>query len=209
MDRLDIQKFNFVEFLGRYNPNPEETHTLFSLLEELPDIIGEGVWIAGGAIRKTILGEALNTDIDFFFRSREAFEWFKNELVALGATLEGKTDHQETYEYYSPNLDETFKLQLITIDFYENVLELLDSFDFTICQFAYDGVDLYCGKYSLWDLSRKRLAIHKITYAIPSLRRIIKYSKQGFYACSGFLTEFLNEVVNNPETIDEEILYID
>ncbi|KJE26782.1 hypothetical protein LG52_2979 [Geobacillus kaustophilus] len=52
MDRLDIQKFNFVEFLGRYNPNPEETHTLFSLLEELPDIIDEGVWIAGGAIRK-------------------------------------------------------------------------------------------------------------------------------------------------------------
>jgi hypothetical protein len=210
--KLGMQKFSFSEFLGRYNPSPEKTHSLFSLLDELKAIknmLGNGVWIAGGAIRKTILGEALNTDVDFFFGSSEILEKFKAEIIDYGAELQHKTDHQETYVYNSSALEGEVKLQLVKIDYYKDVESLLNSFDFTICQFAYDGENLYCGKYSLWDLSRKRLAIHKITYAIPSMRRIIKYSKQGFYACSGFLADFLTSIASEPSLIDEEILYID
>ena len=61
-----------------------------------------------------------------------------------------------------------------------------DRFDYTICQFAVDtnGM-LWCGDHSLWDLARKRLAVHRITFPVSSLRRLLKYTSKGFYACSG------------------------
>ncbi|MNV76271.1 hypothetical protein D3C71_1696100 [compost metagenome] len=93
--------------------------------------------------------------------------------------------------------------------YYDSAETLLDSFDFTITQLAYDGTDLIFGKYTLWDLTRKRLALHKLTYGVATTRRLIKYTNQGFTACAGVLQSILEAVVANPDVIQSDVKYVD
>jgi hypothetical protein len=201
---LKIQHYNFKDFLQRYNNDTD--FELFKVLEELP-ILTEGVWIAGGAIRRTIIGDPLTSDFDFFFRDKESLDTYRKLLLEKGAKETKKTDHQETYTITVA--EKVRFIQLIKINFYVDVKSVLDSFDFTISQFAYVGTNLICGEYSLWDLSRRRLALHKLTYGVATMRRLIKYSNQGFTACAGVMQSILEAVVNKPETINSEIQYID
>jgi hypothetical protein len=86
---------------------------------------------------------------------------------------------------------------------------VIDSFDFTICQFAFDGASIYMGDWSLYDLARKRLVPHRVTYGVSTIRRIIKYCNQGYTVCSGGLAQILGEVAKNPAIINAETQYID
>lgn len=60
-----------------------------------------------------------------------------------------------------------------------------------------------------WDLGRKRLAAHKLSYATASMRRLIKYTRQGFTACAGCMADMLEQVVASPEIIRRETEYVD
>lgn len=196
--------YNFKDFLQRYNN--ETDFELFKVLEELPPLT-DGVWIAGGAIRRTLIGDLLTSDFDFFFRDKETLDTYRKSLFDKGAKETRKTDHQETYTITIAEKPRI--IQLIKINFYVDIESVLDSFDFTISQFAYDGTNLICGEYSLWDLSRHRLALHKLTYGVATMRRLIKYTNQGFTACAGVMQSILEAVVNNPKVINSEIQYVD
>lgn len=196
----ELQIFNFIDFLTRYGIVYEDTQ--LSKLD-LPIISQFGPWIAGGAIRRTIIKEKLNSDIDIFFRNIEQYEEFKLALDARDYIKKKENQFNITY------IKNDIEVQLININFYQSPLEIINSFDFTICQFVFDGTYLYCGKTALWDLARKRLVVNKITYAIASMRRIIKYTKQGFYACNGTMNAILESVIKNPEIINMEVSSID
>ena len=103
-------------------------------------------------------------------------------------------------------------VQLIKTNYYDSPETLLNTFDFTLCQFAIEvnktGV-LYCGDTALYDVARKRLVVNQIEYPVASLRRMIKYTQQGFYACEGCLTEFLKIVSEQPELITNKPKYLD
>ncbi|CAL8901955.1 conserved hypothetical protein [Bacillus pumilus] len=207
-DMFHTQKFNFEDFLSRYIDEPEEME-IFDVVNTLkPFQIGVGqVWVAGGAVRKTLLQKEIDSDYDFFFSNNEALVAFKQHVKEEGGKLSSETLHQETYLIDIQNKPRV--IQLIKIGFYENVSKLLDTFDFTITQFAYDGESLYAGSHSLWDLSRNRLALHKLTYGVATMRRLIKYTNQGFIACAGTMQSILEEAVKNPDVIKSEIKYID
>lgn len=102
-----------------------------------------------------------------------------------------------------------YRIQLIKKLFFKDAADLIDFFDFTICQFVTDGEDLLCGDFSLWDLARKRLVINKITYPVSSMRRLIKYTKQGFYACNGTMSTFLEKVIEKPSMLETRFQYVD
>jgi hypothetical protein len=62
----------------------------------------------------------------------------------------------------------------------------------------------------LWDLGRKRLAIHKVTYPVATMRRMIKYTRQGFNACAGCMATLLRETATSPEAMASlDIAYVD
>ncbi|GFN32399.1 hypothetical protein [Paenibacillus xylaniclasticus] len=197
-------KYNANDFFERYF-NIEEME-LFKVLDELPEL-GDGVWLGGGALRRTLVSHELDSDFDFFFSSGKKLKKFREELVASGANKTASNDHQETYTYQIGK--KSYIIQLIKIAFYENPEDLIDSFDFTITQLAYDGEYLYCGDYTLWDLGRNRLALHKLTYGVATMRRMIKYTKQGYTACSGTMQSILEAVIENPDVVRSEIQYID
>jgi hypothetical protein len=192
---------------------------LAKTLERLPKPSSEGPWIAGGAVRRTIQCKTLDSDFDFFFASADQTEKFAADLVSLGGQLRGKNEKNQTYILPSKVVggdNETpltqlpeLKIQLITFQYFASAEQVIDSFDFTLCQFAYDGSKLYMGDFSLWDVARKRLVPNRISYATSSLRRLLKYANQGFTVCGGALSEILQQVVQNPQIIEADTLYID
>ncbi len=101
-------------------------------------------------------------------------------------------------------------LQFIKIGFYPTAEAVIDSFDFTACQCAYDGETLTVGEYTLWDLGRRRLAVHRVTFPVSTIRRMLKYGKQGFTVCSGGITKVLADTIADPslqQNMDTE--YVD
>jgi hypothetical protein len=74
-----------------------------------------------------------------------------------------------------------YNLQLISFKYHTTVEELLNKFDFTVCQFAYDGSKLYMGSKSLGDLMFNRLNFNctENKYSIY-WKRWNKYNSAGF-----------------------------
>jgi len=160
-------------------------------------------WICGGAIRNLIEGKENTTDYDIFFKDEATMLDFTDRIAEdrISETDTNITFHKKV----NGNL---VKIQAIKL-YYPTIQDTLDSFDFTITQFGFDGQYLYCGDYSLFDLARKRLALHKLTFGVSTVRRLIKYTKQGFTACPGVLADILHRTVENPSVIREETVSLD
>ena len=88
-------------------------------------------------------------------------------------------------------------------------VKTLDSFDFSLCQCGYDGTNLLFGDWALFDIASKRLVPGRIRYGTSSLRRIIKYTRQGFSICSGGLAHMLEQIAADPSIIQAEVEYVD
>lgn len=202
------QKFDFSEFLSRSTDRPFAETTLAKILYELPRLGPSGPWIAGGALRRTIGNKEPDSDFDFFFRNEDQLEKFAENLDEKEFKRVNETEHH--VQYSGQIADAQRIIQLIKFRYYENTEDVIDSFDFTICQFVFDGAELTCGDFSLWNLGRRRLAIHKISFPLSTMRRVLKYGSQGFIACGGALTQILTATSNNPSLLEQmHIQYVD
>ena len=165
-----------------------------------------GPWVAGGSIRRLLTGGSpFESDIDVFFASETQKDaWLERIKAAFPEAVSLANAQNVTL-----TLPDGKKLQAIHVAYYETPQAVIDSFDYTICQLVTDGERLETGEFTLWDLARKRLVLHRLEYPVPTMRRMIKYVKQGFYACPGMMTDLLTRVVQNPALINQEILYFD
>ena len=194
-----LQKFDSTHprFVDLIPPNCQ----LLGLLALLP-ALGNGVWLVGGAIRRTIIGKEIDSDLDIVFSSKENKDKFHAALSSAGFV---PTEVGTNTNWLHPGI-KNVKVQTIYLRYYNSPEEIFSTFDFTICQFAFDGNSLYCGECALFDLANRRLVPNNIMYASASLRRIIKYSKQNFYLCSGAASEFLRKVISNPSSVLNQTL---
>lgn len=204
MQTLNATQFNRIA-------NDKNYSELWNVVQWLPK--PHNFFVAGGAIRRTISGESLKEgDIDLFFRTDKDRQKYEIELSERkDFKLIADKEHVSTYEHVH-NKDK-YEVQLIKIGYYTDASSLLDSFDYTVAQFAMDPniPEFYAGDFSLYDLGRKRLAVNKITYPVASLRRLIKYTSQGYYACNGCLQEYVNELREIPDADfkNRKISYVD
>lgn len=187
---------------------------LVKALSRLPPVGANGPWIAGGAVRRTIQGEALDSDFDFFFRDEVQARQFAKAMDDLGAAKIAESPKAMTFMLPSEAVEgKTYlpemKVQAIAFAYFPDAEAVIDSFDFTLSQFAYDGSNVYIGTFSLWDVARKRIVIHKVSYGVSTTRRLLKYAAQGYTVCSGALAELLKQVVADPSVINAETEYID
>lgn len=198
------------EFLARSSDDKFDDLALVKVLAGLPPLGIAGPWLAGGALRRTILGDDPDSDFDFFFKNAEQLAEFGADLERRGFYKVRESEHHIEYRGNIGGTGMPRDIQCIRFAFYANASEVVDSFDFTICQFAFDGTKLTCGEFSLWDLGRKRLAVHKLTYPVSSMRRMLKYARQGFRACNGAIATILRETANNPQLLAAMgIAYVD
>ncbi len=195
-----MQTFSLREFAERSGVGNEAVDQFLAVS---PNVSKDGPWLAGGACRRFALGSDELSDFDMFFKDQGQADAYMAGLLEKGFSEIYRNEFNVTFRL------EEWKVQCIIINFFPTVEAVIDSFDFTICQFATDGVSLFCGDYALFDLCRKRLAVHKITYATSSVRRIIKYAGQGYKVCNGCIAAILNAVAADPSVVNANVEYID
>ena len=204
-----MQQFPLTDFLARSTDKPFEETTIAILLKALPALSSSGPWIAGGALRRTLIGGEPESDLDFFFRDADQLSSFTAALEAMGLKKFRETQHHVHYKGAIGGGEER-DVQCIRFAFYENASAVIDSFDYTICMLAFDGETLTLGDHTLWDLGRRRLAVHKITYPVSTMRRMLKYATQGFTACKGCLATILKVTASTPALLTQlDIEYVD
>lgn len=215
-----MQTFDMAEFWSRYGKTDFDGTAFAKALDRLPDISESGPWIGGGSVRRLIAGLPQDSDFDFFFADQEQFDAFCKDMKKRGAEIQHENDFNITFllpkAKAKPIGDDEFtvagpelKVQAIRLRFHPTLAETLEGFDFSLCKFGYDGTSLVCGDYSLFDLASKRLVPDRISFGTSTLRRIIKYTKQGYTICSGGLASILQQVVDDPSIIQAEVEYVD
>lgn len=193
---------NFQDFCDRSGCSTDDVMRVYEAL-------GGGSWMAGGAIRRTLIGQALDSDFDFFFKSAKALADWESGLPS-GLKLVRETEHHKHWRGTIAGSDLPIDVQAIRFRFYENAEQVIDSFDYTVTMFVLDGDEMVTTPYALWDLGRRKLAVHKISYPVATMRRLLKYTKQGFTACAGCLQSILKETASSPEAMSQlDIEYVD
>jgi hypothetical protein len=183
-------------------------------------------FLCGGALTAWIGGYPAS-DWDFFFPDLNAAETFHHRLLKEGFVLwsyQGVAEADPIFQaigagelpisgivrevivneeiraltYRKPHEKGFDYVQIVLLIQGETVQDVIDTFDFTISMLGTDGTWLYFNEYTWTDLLRKRLRVHHIHHGISTMRRMVKYSRRGFYACVGTMREIAEGVVNSP-----------
>jgi hypothetical protein len=206
------------EFVARqhYNPTtgyPARFMEVVNGIQPLNFVVGP--WLAGGSIRRLFDGNNDESDFDLFFASEAQLQSFKDTLNTPWRTTKVISENElnVTLEVtLTPTVDapqsKPFKLQLIKF-YFGSPEEVLEWFDYTNCQFLTDGNTLMVGQYTLYDIGRKQLRVNNVHHALSTVRRMLKYAKQGYSICDGTINDVLVAVANNPSILQEKVKYID
>lgn len=156
------------------------------LKRKLPELVLNNVYIGGGAIRDSLLGDK-PADVDVFGR-KEALEVFEKE------------NFKDQQPYFSNGFVRNFELDGNKIQVcYRGLFkpeDFIKHVDFSICQFAFDGKLVYTTAEALISTYSKRLivgTIHK-EFAVDSLRRLQKYIRKGYSICDGGLKQIVEVI---------------
>ena len=196
-------------FWKRYGHEKWEDNALAHALVRLPNVGINGPWLCGGAVRRLVMGMPQESDYDFFFKDANQFGIFVATMKELGAKKLHENEFNVTWELLAQDKEPKIKVQAIRIAYHANITSVLDSFDFSLCQCGYDGESFHFGEFTLFDLANKKLIPEKITYGVSSLRRMIKYTRQGYGVCGGGLANMLEQIVADPSIINKKVEYID
>lgn len=193
-------------------------------------------WLAGGAVRAWLLGEEEESDFDFFFPDVAALDLTFKRMLDDGFKVtgfQGRTRTEESEgmpEGFVPfwpvrdwiaeelieeeivraiNLESTegHDIQLVMVIRQPSPLEVIQTFDFSICQFALDDSRLWFSAHSWTDLLRRRLRVERIHHPLSTLRRCFKYMQKGYWACNGTLIAIAQAVAAHP--LDERVISLD
>lgn len=204
---LETYHYKLEDFVERYDLGGADKFK--TIMAALPPVGQDGPWLCGGALRRLLRGDALDSDWDFFFKDRAQFEAFDAAIRKVPKHTVITSEHANTYGVPVKDQGKPVKVQAVKIAYYQTLADVLDSFDFSICQFGYDGAELQCAPFALFDLARSRLAVHKITFATASVRRMLKYQTQGYTVCAGAIRALLEAVSKDPALIQSEVTYVD
>lgn len=196
-------------YWARYGKSDYESTAFAKALARLPDVCPGGPWIAGGSVRRLIAELPQESDFDFFFANEDQFNAFCESMKERGAKRRSENDFNITFDLPKGEDGPELKVQAIRLSYQPSLRETIEAFDFSICKFGFDGTTLVLGQWSLFDLANKKLVPDTISYGTSTLRRIIKYTLQGYTICAGGLANILQQVADNPAIIQSEVEYVD
>lgn len=214
------QRISLSDFWARYGRQDYDQTDFACALARLPALSVDGPWVAGGSVRRLISRLPQESDFDFFFRDQEQFDAFCAAMKERGSKVTAESDFNVTFrlpaaeakstgdDEFSPGGPE-LKVQAIRVAYHASVEAVVESFDFSICQCGYDGADLTFGQWALFDIASKRLVPGRISYGVSSVRRVIKYARQGFTICGGGLAAMLEQIAADPTIIQSDVEYVD
>ena len=157
-----------------------------------------GPWLAGGAVRKIYLDETIaDSDWDFWFKSPEQFKQAEEKLKAIGASVAYTSDNAVSFKFQDVN-NQIHNLQIVKTRYFDTAQQVIDQFDFSVCQLVTDGNKTIIGNNTARDLRSKTLRLnhHELPgYIMP---RLVKYIVYGYRPTA----ELLEKINQNLTTID-------
>jgi hypothetical protein len=155
------------------------------------DLLREGVWLGGGAIRDALRDNADVVDYDMFFAN--VLEAQRTALYLeddLGFECIFKCPQGELTTFKKDNL----KIQLITKFFYNSMEDLIDTFDITACCHATDGKIIVTKYSSVRDTFNKKINLHRIDFPNATMKRIQKYIQKGFVLTNKAVEKYVDRI---------------
>lgn len=136
----------------------------------------EGPWIAGGAVRIWMAGGSIEDhDIDVWFNNDRQLRVLWSKLLAdSNMTKVYESDSAVTFKEYGTKKT----IQLVKKQFYSSIHDVLAGFDFTCCQFGYDGEKFIADSQARYDAHHKVLRAVNLTPSI--IPRLVKYVTYGY-----------------------------
>ena len=161
----------------------------------------KNTWVAGGAIRQWFVGNEKKSDIDIFGVNDDALNGF---VLAncQGAKLIFSSINAHTYDRNGDII------QIIRGKHFTSLEQALQSFDFNVCQFGWDGNFIYSTTEAVISVLRGHLGVNSISkeLAADSLRRAFKYQKKGYIPCHGTILEICKSFVGlSDEQIESQV----
>jgi hypothetical protein len=171
-----------------YNLNDfvKQDSELFRILRKLPKPDVNGPWIAGGSLWKSIEGMPLNCDLDFFFASPQQQEVYLRIMRSIPyvnhVVSEKKNDYNTTFGFhvYDNGYNKTIPIQYVSFRYASSLEEILNGFDFTVCQFGWDGRTFFAGDNSLQHLSERKIVFNNVHNSLATAIHLRKYLEKGF-----------------------------
>lgn len=175
--------------------------------------------VAGGAFRSILVGDTVN-DYDFFFQDRR-------DIAATLALFEASHKFKKVfacpkghlYTFTTPDGEadgKLIKIQLITRHIYYDAQELLNSFDFTLCQavgdFGYSEEStpmFWFGDTWARDVKKKRAVIASVSYPVATINRIGKYKQYGYFMTERSWHDLIAQIQVGTFDGEHLALYID
>lgn len=141
---------------------------------------------------RTYTGQPFDSDVDVFFRTKEQCDEFITAITS--GAYAGSTESRKSNQYIVENtfsnqwhttitvnyMGRDWKIQCITFVFFQTIHELFESFDFDVCMMAYDGSELHVNNTTFDAIEKKMVRLIKINYPSITLKRLIKYMRQGY-----------------------------
>jgi hypothetical protein len=159
---------------------------LFRILRHLPRPDENGPWLAGGSVWKAIENLPIDCDIDFFFKNEAQYEEYVRKLKSIPYTYhivtEKKNKYNTTFGFhiYEKGYNKTIPVQFVSFRLCNSLEELLSGFDFTVCQFGFDGHRLYTGDTAFDDLKTRTIKFNNVRDTAATAIHVKKYLDRGF-----------------------------
>lgn len=208
-------------YFGLTSDNPTDEDSIYfkptfnNKFNEILFKIGSlGLMLAGGSILSIVTKTKVN-DLDFYIKNpnniNDAIVFFTSNFQNEGEPH--VTDNAITFK--RRNGRRIYKAQLIT-RFTGNVADILNTFDFTVCQGIYDFAENVFGfSDRFWtDLAKKRLVyVGSSQYPICALYRTKKYQDKGFYLPGSTVMHIALSIIRlkitNYKELKEQLMGID
>lgn len=152
---------------------------MFDLLKD------NGCYVAGGALTSIACNREIN-DLDIYFPS------FQSLIKVVTEIFTQQKDHLLSMEYIVHHMtkkslllknDGDIKVQFIHFQFFENVQQIFNTFDFTVCMAAYDLAEdevVFEDDFMLHNSQRYLKFNPDTAFPIVSLLRAGKYQERGY-----------------------------
>lgn len=161
-----------------------------------------GPWVAGGSVRRGVLGESLGKDIDVFFSNEESYQSFLVQLMALDNTPFVRNDTGRVMEVgVEPAYHKPIVLDLVYGVYFTDVEALLEDFDFTCCQFAVDQDKLYVGDLAMLHAGQRLLRANNWAKLKISYPHMVRYMHDGWCPGKNELDALLADLQETPDIL--------
>lgn len=200
---IEFQKLKLPEFSSLYRATNYFDFLFNGLLDDV------NCFIAGGCFRAYFSPDEIIDDIDIFTVDRVECAKLVWRLRKIGFKPYFK--NKNAIKGIVKIKNKTYKVDIVK-KFYENEVNCLEDFDFSVSKFAYNmkTKSVFYSENYFSDLILKRIVIPDLNYSNPigALKRLQKYINKGYTACNGTLITIAKRIaetdLNNPEQNDIE-----